>query len=64
MLKSSKKHVSKRFDVVLEYEREKSAPIVRVKTPKSMAKNMGINTTSAAIALRLLMTGMLNSRGQ
>jgi len=34
---------------------------VRAKTPKGMAKNMGINTSSAAIALRLLMVVMLSS---
>jgi hypothetical protein len=63
LLKSSERHVSKRFEVVLRYEREKSALIVRAKTPKRMAKNMGINTTYAAIALRPLMTGMLSSTG-
>jgi diketogulonate reductase-like aldo/keto reductase len=60
-LKSSKKHVSKRFEVFLRYEREKSALIVRAKTPKRMVKNMGINTTTATIALRLLMAEMLSS---
>jgi hypothetical protein len=45
----------------LRYEREKSALIVRAKTPKRMVKNMGINTTTATIALRLLMAEMLSS---
>jgi hypothetical protein len=63
LLKSSEKHVSKRFGVVLRYEREKTAFIVRANTQKRMAKNMGINTTSAAIALRLIMARMLSSTG-